>query len=341
MQEKSCCVVCGEELTNENYIGVSNTCVVCQSKRFGILEAANGTHMALFQTCAAFDIVFDPSVVPIAFSDFDGDKWDEYLGLLAENEKLRTDDTIRGFDEGETNVREIFGVELSDRDFGRYVAREQSKVQKMPGTEAQRTRWGTLPIWKGVPVSKEIYDELDRRYQDAKKSYNGLTFTPQMDSTLVYVTKMRVAATWLMSSGNPNYEKLLKSADAMLASEQMRRKDEKQKDALRIDDLIDDLEKAGLLKDGEFLTFDQTKQVLADLLKTKKYDYSLDVADQIIYLCANSMRENEDMSLLSELPEEMKTEDFHGEFLPEETEKEREAKRYAGLTKIPRKQGNR
>lgn len=337
--DKNLCVVCGEELTNENYIGVSNTCVVCQSKRFQRLETANGTHMALFHACAAFDIVFDPKVIPIDFSNFEGDKWDEYLGLLAENGKLRSEDGIRSFDEGEMDCREIFGVELTDRDFGRYIKREQEKKASLPGTEAQRERWGTKALWKGVPVSKEVYDELDRIYQDAKKSYSGLTFTPQMNNTLINATKLRVAATYLMEQGNANFFTLLKAADDMLASEQMRRKDEKQKNALRVDDFIDDLEKAGLMKNGEFLTFDQTKEALADLLKAKKYDYSLDVADQLLFLCTNAMRENEDMSLLTELPDDMKTEDVHGEFLPEETEKEKEAKRYAGLTKIPKKQG--
>lgn len=339
--KKMLCVSCGNTLTDENYIGVSCTCVSCQSKRFETLEKSNGTHMALFHSCAAFDIVFDPMVVPIDFSNFQGDKWDEYLGLLAENGKLRNGDLVRKFGEGVTNSREVFGVDLSDRDFGRYVAREQSKIENLPGTEAQRERWGLLPIWKGVPVSKAVYDELDQRYHEAKQSYSGLTLTPQMDNTLIYVTKMRVAATWLMSVGDPNYEKMLKAADQLLASEQMRKKDEKPIEELRPDALIVALENAGLMREGDFLTFDETKNALCKMLKAKKYDYSLDVADQIVYLCHNAMRENEEMGLLSELPDYLKTEDRLGEFLEEESEKEREAKRYAGVTKIPRKQGKK
>ena len=58
----------------------------------------------------------------------------------------------------------------------------------------------------------------------------------------------------------------------------------------------------------------------------------------------NSMRKNADEPTLINLPEEYAAVDEYGEFEAEETEQEKEAKRYAGLTKVqiekPRKKKN-
>ena len=89
------------------------------------------------------------------------------------------------------------------------------------------------------------------------------------------------------------------------------------------------------MESGKLLTYDELVEVLRDkFAKSKKYKYSLDVADQVILDIMNSMRKNADEPTLINLPEEYAAVDEYGEFEPEETEQEKEAKRYAGLTKV-------
>lgn len=157
-----------------------------------------------------------------------------------------------------------------------------------------------------------------------------------MEDTLIKVCRWNLKIDQYIEAGNIKLAKDLQSmVETALASESMRKKDEKPVEALRVDALIESLESFGLMKDGSFLTYDETVNALRDnLVKSKKYDYSLDVADQIILDILNNMRANEDLELLTELEEQYSAEDQYGEFEEEETEKEIEAKRYAGLTKV-------
>lgn len=328
------CGSCGEELTDKNSVGTACTCLPCQSKRFKQLEQRNGTHMALFLCCAAFDIPCEPMIAPVTLVNYESDKWEHYLTLLDEAGKLIQNDEYRRFEDGESDIRKIFGKTITETTFAWYVSEEQKRMERLPGTEAQRERWGVRDLWRGVPMNDDIYKELDHVYTVARKSYNGMNLSEQQENTLIYVTKMRVAASTLMSAGNADFTKLLKSADDMLGSEQMRRKDEKPMEDMRISGLVSALENNGLMKEGEFLTQDETARALCGLLKKQKYDYSLDVADQVIFSILNAMRQNADMELLTDLPEELLVEDTHGEFLEEETEKEKESKKYAGLMNI-------
>lgn len=335
-KDKKFCVSCGEEMTDENSRSSAAYCIDCESRYFKKIEETNGTHFALFAACMAFNVPCEPLIVPKDFADEKEDKWQTYLALLFENDKFEKNGKPRTFFDGVTNIRMIFGRELDQTDFAKYVGWEQSRIATLIGTPDQRERWGTEPLWRDIPMTREIYDELDRQYEIRLASYRGMTITPAMDDVLVKVARFNVVMNSLMSKGKTKeIGDIQKIVDSLLASEQMRKKDEKPVEALRMDALVDAMEKMGLMENGQFLTYDETVEALRDnFIKSKKYDYSLDVADQTILAVLNTMRANADMPQIFDLNDDEMVDDEYGEFEAEETEKEKAAKKYAGLTKI-------
>ena len=339
MKQERYCIGCRNELTDQNSRDGASYCIWCESKHFKKIEEANGTHLALFACCMAFNVPCEPLIVPENFADEKEDKWQTYLALLYENNKFEKNGVARNFFDGETNIRKIFGRNLDQTDFAKYVDYEQKRLGSLMGTAEQRERWGTEPLWKDVPMTAEIYLELDRQYQMRLASYRGMTITPTMEDVLVKVARLNVVMNLLMSKGRTKeIGDIQKIVDSLLALEQMRKKDEKPVEAMRIDALVDSLEKAGLMENGQFLTYDETVNALRDhFIKSKKYDYSLDVADQTILAVLNTMRANADMPQIFDLNDDETVDDEYGEFEAEETEREKAAKRYVGLTKIDKK----
>lgn len=210
---------------------------------------------------------------------------------------------------------------------------EKAALEKM---EKQKQVWGTLPIWSGVIMNAEIYDELDRQYKIRCEEYKSVGLSLSQEETLREVVRLKVAASYLRSQGDDTFAKALKSADDLLASEQMRKKDEKPTENYRIDSHIVAMEKAGLIKDGKFMKYEQTAKAIAKNLPTKrKYDYSIDAADDILLDILNTMRTNSDKPLLEELPKNLQVQDSNGEF-SERTEAEDERRAYAGIVKETR-----
>ena len=120
----------------------------------------------------------------------------------------------------------------------------------------------------------------------------------------------------------------------------MRKTDEKPVEAMRLDATIDALEKAGLMADEKFLTYDETMEAFYKWCTKKKYPFSKDAADQMILAMQNAALANADMPVLDDLPEEYRVDDVYGEFEEEETEQERKAKEFAGLAPLsPAKKG--
>ena len=68
--------------------------------------------------------------------------------------------------------------------------------------------------------------------------------------------------------------------------------------------------------------------------RKKKFNYSVDAADHMIFDYYNNARLNADLPPANELPAELRLEDELGEFEPEPTEEEERRARYAGLTPV-------
>lgn len=330
------CNVCGKALNKDNSIGKSMTCLDCQADRFRYLESDNGCHIALFLACGMFDLPLIPELAPEDLSDETENHLLIYCKRLIESGEIEENGNIKGFANGVHDLRKIFGKTLSQNDFAKFIEFEQKRAEKVVGTPEQRRKWGIGNLSEGLPFTTELYEELDGKYAVWVERYRGQTITSALDESIIKICKWNAIADYLLSIGNyADAQKVQAMVQKEMESEQMRKKDEKPVEALRIDALILALEEAGFMENGLLLTYDELIEAMRDThIKSQKYDYSLDTADQVLMDMYNSMRANADMEMVSSLPYEMKTEDWYGEFLPEETEREKAAKKYAGLTKV-------
>ena len=338
------CHACNAPLDDSNcrrvpsdfsYSGYSAYCVDCEAAFFDRLASIEGRSIALFHTCAALNIPLKPIVLDgIDFEDCD-EPFRTYINALSESGQDTKRGKVLGFESGCTALQEVFGRELSHEDFAAYIDRERTKIGKLQGTAEQRERWGVLPIYKGIAMTDEIYDELDRQLTTRIDSLKGITITPQVENTLMTVCKKSVIADYLMRQGllDPAI-KVQKSIDLDLSVEQLRKKDEKPIANFTPDAWITALEKAEVMENGQFMPLPEIEEAVIKIMKGRGYDQTLDAAHQLELNTVNNARRNADQQTIFELPEDMRITDELGEFAAEESEEEREAKRYAGLTAV-------
>lgn len=335
---KNYCRICGEELKEDNarydnsIDGVACECLECEQKSFRRFAEKNGAHLGLFYNCLKYNIPLEPLLLTEENYYSKNNKWKVYIDLLIKNDKYSSNiGEVRTFEDGVSNIFAIFGKEMTARDFSQYCEYEKQQIKTMPGTEEQRNKWGIYP-----GATTDEYNELDRQFANRILTYKGMTVTPQMEDTLVKVCKWNVLIEKLVNKSKINEAKALQQmVETALASESMRKKDEKPVEALAIDSVIAALEKAGCAENGKLKKYDELVDALRDKqIKSKKYEYSLDVADQMIFYNYNNVRLNNDEPLVSELPSDLKMADEYGEFESTETDAEKKAKRYIGVTPI-------
>lgn len=330
------CSVCGEELTENNSREFLFVCLDCQLRHFKRLEEKNGSSIALFICCAAYNVPIEPLIIPENFFEQNDDPWRSYLDLLNSNGLLEKNGEYREFFDGTSDLRKIFGKELSQRDFSKYIEIEKRRLASLPGTAEQREKWGEGELYRGYPLDTATYDELDRQYASRAADFKGQSLSLQQRDALIKVCKWNMTIDYLLRNGNVDVaQKLQKMVQVELESEQMRKKDDKPVEEYRTDGHIVALENAGFMEDGKFKNLEETqKGIFRHFIKRRKYGYSLDVADQILFDMTNNVRQNADLAILTELPDDLKIEDEFGEFEPEETEEEKARKRYAGVVKL-------
>ena len=339
------CVECGQVINNDTsrpvssqdcFFNYSPYCLDCESNYFKKIEEVNGSSVALFICCACFRVPCFPLILEEDLWNAE-DKWVEYIKTLIDKDKYYDErDTPLNFFDGETFMKRLFGKDFTETDFGKFSHYEKARLDSLPGTEEQRRRWGSELLCKGTPMSAEVYNELDRQYHIWTTRYKGQSITPQLENTIITICKRNMIADILVQNGNyAGAQKVQKMVDDLMASEQMRKKDEKPVENYRIDAQIDALEKKGLLEDGKFLNFSDTVKALIKGFVTKpKYDYTLDVADQMLLDFYNNTRANANLIISHELPEDLIIEDVHGEFAQQESEDEQKRKKYAGCTPL-------
>ncbi len=342
------CVQCGQILNENNCRRVSECesffeyspyCLECENDYFEEIEKINGPSVALFICCASFRVPCYPLILENSFFCSEN-KWTEYIKLLVQSEKLCDQNgTVLNFFDGENYMKRVFGKEFSETDFGKFVYYEKTRIDALPGSEEQRKKWGVEPLCKGVAMSGEIYNELDRQYTIWINRYKGQTITPQLENTIITVCKRNMISDILVQNGNyAAAQKVQKMVDDLMASEQMRKKDEKPMENYRIDAQINALEKKGLLEEGHFLNFEDTVKALTEnFVKTKKYDYTIDVADQMLLDFYNNMRANANLMTSHNLPDDLFTDDIYKEFSETESDEEKKRKLYAGCTPLRKK----
>lgn len=301
-----------------------------QQKRFNSFVEVFGNNMAIFYCCIAFDIPFEVVAVP---RDDPEEVWIAYLDNLEEKGLDVTDEEKRGFLDGLTDITKIFGVDLQRGEFNKAISLERSSREALPGTKAQRAVWGKGSNKK--PYTTEDYKELDRLFStfSARLESSG-GYDTQQEYILRLCSRMSLDMQKYLESGYVDKaQKLNRMIQENLASENLRKKDAKPLEDIRIDSIVDRLEKAGLLKNGKQCDPDEMFRIL--FCKPPKYSYTKDAAEQIILINENRMRNNDGIAELETLPDEMRLKDELGEFTETPSAQEQEAYEKLGLVKMP------
>lgn len=305
--------------------------LTAQQERYDAIARATSDSLALFYCCIEFDRPFDMLAVP---KEPDvGEKWIAYL----DNLRLKKLDTRRGeplgFLDGLTDITKIFGEGLSAGEFTKAVGNEKSARNRKVGTAQQRKNWGENSAKN--PYTSEDYDELDRIYEALASDLMAAGgVSVKQEFILRDCAKMTLDRDKMRAIGQyDKAAKLNKMVQDNLSSEGLRKRDAKPIDDLRIDGIVDRLEKAGLLKNGKQCSPDEMFEIL--FRRRPKYSYTKDAAEQILLYMANTTRVNDGLSELPTLPPDMRLRDDLGEFAEEPDEQEKETYKELGIVKMP------
>lgn len=155
-----------------------------------------------------------------------------------------------------------------------------------------------------------------------------------MQDTLIKVCKWNVCIDFLVSNGEMQAAKqLTEMVEKNLASEQMRKSDEKPVENFRPDAWIAAFKKKGYMDEKGFVTKERILEIIISELRRKKYPVSVDAIHQLLLNIINNARKNADLPSFTILPEEYRIKDT-SEFENTETEAEKAAKKDCGLTKV-------
>lgn len=305
--------------------------LTAQQERYNAIARATSDSLALFYCCIEFDRPFDMLAVPKEPAV--GEKWIAYL----DNLRLKKLDTRRGeplgFLDGLTDITKIFGEGLTAGEFTKAVGNEKSARNRKVGTAQQRKNWGENSAKN--PYTSEDYDELDRIYEALASDLMAAGgVSVKQEFILRDCAKMTLDRDKMRAIGQyDKAAKLNKMVQDNLSSEGLRKRDAKPIDDLRIDGIVDRLEKAGLLKNGKQCSPDEMFEILFH--RRPKYSYTKDAAEQILLYMANTTRVNDGLSELPTLPPDMRLRDELGEFAEEPDEQEKESYKELGIVKMP------
>ena len=280
--------------------------VTGRDRRFQYLAEDVGKDIALFCFCAVWNIAYDPK---IEFSTYE-----EYAAVQRDTK----------FDEGEMNVKNIIKSNMSDEE-----------------------RW--LATWgrggEDHPYTKQDYqrlDELFETYSDRQLKAGGMDV--QAEYVLRSTCQDQLFAEKCRDRGTKEdiqmYTQINKTIQDRLAAEQMRKKDEKAVEEVRVDSIVVALEKAGLMRRGKILPLQEVQEQLIMTMRkmgvaeSLKYPYTIDAADQMLHMIQNCGLANDGLPELSEIPDDMRFDDnVADEFAYEPNKKEQEVYERLGLVR--------
>lgn len=304
-----------------------------QNTQFYRIKETLGTEtLAFFCCCVMFDKPFIPECMPATGGD-----WSGYLRKL----KFRKKDDL-GFRGGVTDVLQMYGDDVDAVEMVQYERSKNPEVSNV-GTPKQVKAWG-----KGsdeAPFTKDDYDRLDDIFEivsDRLVSAGGMDV--QQEDTLRQTSIMRLMRDKFIQAGDKESIAKAKQLDSMikenLSAEQLRKADARPVEDVRIDSIVDALEKWGAVEDGKILSFpDLTEFLLKQLGRlggtpAHKYTQTLDAADYELLVIQNCMAQNEDLPKWAELPDNMRfPEEVAHEFADKPSDDEKRAYEGIGLVR--------
>ena len=283
------CVNCGKELTEETGVLASpdwyedtryvHYCRECQQRQFEDFAENTSPAFAYFMCCASYNKPFIPECMPSGAYDVDEITWMMYLENLENSEyNTRDDGEPSAFVDGMTDIGALFGGKITAQTKFATGITMEGNAGKIPGTKAQRRKWGTTGDF-----TTEDYKELDRLYniRAGELAENGIDEVTEYN--LREICKLDL--NYSKAMGRKDYDDAKKIADIrskFMADNLMRKRDEAPVAPIKIDTLTDALEKEGLIKTGDLADYDT---VLSWIIQDQAhYPMSHDILDYIILL---------------------------------------------------------
>lgn len=309
-------------------------------------RAIGSEALAIFCCCIAYDVPFVPGAVPKIGVE---EAWNAYKRSL--KAKKYSEYSGGSFKDGVTDAANLFGEAVSVEDVSQVVQQERSRHPETSDAKLveQIKNWGTGSEEK--PLTKADYDRLDHFYTTLTarlKSAGGVDV--QQELILRKVAEFYLGEEKCRAEGAVgDAQKYVKMALDLLSSEQLQKKDAKPVEDVRIDSIVDALEKWGAVENGKILSFpDLTEFLLKQLGRlggtpAHKYTQTLDAADYTLLFIQNCMAQNEDKPKWMELPDNMRfAEEVANEFAEEPSDDEKRAYEGIGIVRNrPKKRGRK
>lgn len=260
------------------------------SKRFANLVRVTGSYRApLFALCAVMDLPV------LAKKQVKGKTPEEMFYSYMEGM-----DGSAGFASSNVNLFQW----LKEAPDGAERIQEQENAKQISPDE-MRAKWG-------ADVPEEDWADLEKKYETESHEFKG-NITPRIEKNLIALSKLdldfdRAMANKDFDTANRITDIIKKTRDM----ESMRASDEKPAEEMRVDAIVDALERRGAMTDGTLCDRETLLKWIAESTHTH-YNASLDIIDAVMLVSENARRRTEGERMLTAVPKYLQVEDQYNE----------------------------
>ena len=329
MESQKCCL-CGTPLNELRSWKMSDKvgniyvpyCIKCQSKIFVWIASCVGYKFAMFICCAAFNLPYIPDLITES-KEYTRERgvWAAYAATVKRADKEINKQ--RGFSDGIVDIKKAYSGKLETI---QVTDEMQADETYRSGTKSIQEIFGSGP--KTEPYTPEDFDFL-------QKTYNALTEERAYRNAQTEIAIQKICK-WTLDQERCMQRKEFADAQKIgtlikteMESEALRRKDEKQADVVRLDDIVMAVERAGL----DLMDYEHLCQQLGKYMFHSKYGMCRDAADQMLLMIRNISAWNEGEAEWERLPKDFHIVDTLGEFATEPDRAEK--KNYRDLQLVP------
>lgn len=315
------CVMCGREISTGNTWvmpeklggGLVPYCSVCQEKVCKHVASILGYKLAMFFCAVMFNMPYLPELFNEAKTYSAGrGPWLGYISAIRQH----------GYDMKGGRTHEFKdGVFEFKKAFTEYATLPVDD-EMLDDEDYQKGLTNMVKVW-GYGPEDALYTASD--YAELNKIYSAMTagrvfISEQAELVINNICKWTLERDKCMERKEFDDAKKIDSMiEKAKESEQLRKKDELPQDRIRIDNIVEACERAGL----QLYDYEELKKELATYMFHTPYGYTRDAADQMLLLIRNATAWNEGREEVASLPPEFAVVDALGEFADEADELEK------------------
>lgn len=308
------CSRCGAQLSEATGVrankamypsGWHPVCLHCQQEYYADIAAATSRTYALFFACIAFCVPYKPDVIATMGANQNG-VWYEYVKRLQRPYVGLDDPQVEVWTDGITDIKKAFGGDFPVLAITTDVL--VSNMREMPDQKRWEMEWGTE-----FEFTSEDFRALDNRYRQLTSEYRGQPIPPRISMSLHDICRFMLLRDKSMRTDSMGAKRYQDMIDKIMGSEELKARDSKQSENMKVDKLMQRLEDMGAVKNGELVGYDELREILSD--EHGSYETSMDVVDSMMMCIINTMRRNIGDSEFSTLPVSAQVRDVKGELL--------------------------